>query len=102
LADQSGPFRVNAFATGGTLIAVDAAAFASVVGGPVVEVSDATTLNMQSASPAPIVDGTMAAPVAAAPVRSMFQTASIAMRTIVDADWIVQAGRTAWMEDVTW
>src|SRR5207342_2826597 len=64
----------------GTVIAIDAADFVAVNGeGPRFELSDQATLHLEDTSPADIVGGA-SGPVPAFPVKSMWQTDSIAMR----------------------
>jgi hypothetical protein len=73
---------------GGTLIAVDAGAFASGFSAePEIEIGKEATLHM-SDTPAEIVS---TAPATAAPVRSMFQTNSLALRMILPCAWAMRA-----------
>lgn len=53
---------------------------------PRIDVSDSATLHMEDTSALPVVDG---AGVAAAPVRSLFQTDTIGIRLTMGLDWIV-------------
>jgi HK97 family phage prohead protease len=85
------------------VILVDAADFASLTGDdPRFELSDQATLHMEDTTPLAI--GTPGAPpTVAAPVRSMFQTDSIALRMILPMNWIMRrAGLVAWVTGVTW
>jgi HK97 family phage prohead protease/HK97 family phage major capsid protein len=87
----------------GMLIMVDAADFASVTGDTAVfDVSDVATLHEEDTTPLPI--GTAGTPaVVAAPVRSLFQTASIAVRMLLDMNWTMRrTGMVSWMTGVTW
>ncbi len=87
----------------GRVIAIDAADFVSVGGeAPRFEISDQATLHMEDTSPADI--GTPGAPaVVAAPVKSMWQTDSLALRLILPINWTVRrAGVVAWVDGVTW
>jgi HK97 family phage prohead protease len=87
----------------GTVIAMDAADFVSVGGeGPRFEISDQATLHLEDTTPADI--GTPGTPgVVAAPVKSMFQTDSLALRLILPINWAVRrAGTVAWVAGVTW
>ena len=87
----------------GTVIAMDAADFVSVSGdAPRFELSDQATLHMEDTAPADIVSG--AAPgTAANPVKSMWQTDSIAMRLILPVNWTIRRpGTVAWVAGVTW
>jgi HK97 family phage prohead protease/HK97 family phage major capsid protein len=118
-ANQGGEFPFKAEINGNTLqgfpvitsttvpvteiILVDAAAFMSTEGDdPRFEVSDQATLHMEDTTPLPI--STTGAPnTVAAPVRSMFQTDSLALRMILPMNWAMrQTGVVAWMTGVTW
>jgi HK97 family phage major capsid protein len=86
-----------------TVIAIDAADFVSVGGdAPRFEISDEATIHMEDTTPLDIgTPGTP--PVVAAPVKSMFQTNSIALRLLLDINWTVRrAGVVAWVASVTW
>jgi hypothetical protein len=84
------------------VIALDAADFFSATGDdPRFDVSDQATLHMEDTTPLAI--GTAGAPnTVAAPVQSMFQTDTLALRMILPMSWAmrraVQVERTA----VTW
>jgi len=85
----------------GTVILVDAADFV-VVGGdaPRFDVSDQATLHEEDTTPLPI-SGTPAT--VAAPVRSLFQTDSLALRLILPVNWALRrTGVVAWTQNVTW
>jgi hypothetical protein len=87
----------------GTVIAVDAADFVSVGGeAPRFEISDQATLHMEDTTPLAI--GTPGTPaVVAAPVRSLYQTDSLALRLIMPLNWTLRrTGVVAWMAGVTW
>ena len=87
----------------GTVIAMDAADFVSVSGdGPRFEISDQATLHMEDTAPADITTaGTPA--VASFPVKSMFQTDSLALRLILPVNWTIRRpGTVAWVAGVTW
>ncbi|HVG51645.1 MAG TPA: phage major capsid protein [Xanthobacteraceae bacterium] len=87
----------------GTVIAMDAADYVSVTGDtPRFEISDQATLHMEDTAPQHI--GTAGTPaVVAAPVMSMFQTDSMALRLILPMNWVVRrAGTVAWVAGVTW
>jgi HK97 family phage prohead protease/HK97 family phage major capsid protein len=87
----------------GMAIAVDAADFVSVgVEGPRLEISDQATLHFEDTSPADIVSGPSGTPVAATPVKSMWQTDSLALRLILMVNWIMRRPVVAWMTGVTW
>jgi HK97 family phage prohead protease/HK97 family phage major capsid protein len=91
----------------GMLIMVDAAEFASVTGdAPEFDVSDVATIHEEDTAPLPIVGGTVQPPAigsVAAPVRSLWQTASIGVRMMVDMNWTMRrANMVSWMTGVTW
>jgi HK97 family phage major capsid protein/HK97 family phage prohead protease len=83
----------------GEVIAVDAADFVSVTGeGPRFELSDQATLHMEDTAPLPIVGGTPADP-----VRSLWQTDSLALRLIMPLNWTIRRpGVVAAVTGVTW
>jgi HK97 family phage prohead protease/HK97 family phage major capsid protein len=87
----------------GTVIAIDAADFVAVGGdAPRFEISDQATLHMEDTTPLDI--GTVGAPATvAAPVKSMWQTDSLALRLILPINWTIRrAGVVAWSAGVTW
>jgi hypothetical protein len=87
----------------GMAIAVDAADFVSVGSeGPRMEISDQATVHMEDTAPADIVSGPSGTPVAATPVKSMWQTDSLALRLIMMTNWIMRRPVVAWMTGVTW
>jgi hypothetical protein len=87
----------------GTVILVDAADFV-VVGGdaPRFEVSDQATLHFDDTTPLQIgTPGTP--PTVAAPVQSLWQTDSLALRLILPINWCLRRGGVvAWTAGVTW
>ena len=97
-----GEFRVltSTSATQGTIIAVDAADFAGAYGNLEFDVSEQATLHMEDTTPLEIVS---AAPVAADPVRSLFQTATIAGRMLLDVSWAMRrGGMVQYISGVSW
>lgn len=97
------PVIQSANVTAGTVFLVDAADFFTATGDePRFDVSDQATLHMEDTTPAQI--GTAGTPnVVAAPVRSMFQTDSIALRMILDMNWSMRrTGSVAFAQSVTW
>jgi len=87
----------------GMLIMIDAADFASVTGDtPEFDVSDVATIHEEDTTPLPI--GTAGAPATiAAPTRSLWQTASIGIRMLLDMNWSMRrTGMVTWMTGVTW
>jgi HK97 family phage prohead protease/HK97 family phage major capsid protein len=87
----------------GMVIAVDAADFASATGDtPEYDVSEQATIHEEDTTPLPI--GTTGAPATvAAPARSLWQTASIGVRMLLDMNWAMRrTGMVAWMSPVVW
>jgi len=85
------------------LIMIDAADFASVTGdAPEFDVSDVATIHEEDTTPLPI--GTVGSPATvAAPTRSLWQTASIGIRMLLDMNWSMRrTGMVTWMTGVTW
>jgi HK97 family phage major capsid protein/HK97 family phage prohead protease len=86
-----------------TVILLDAADYASLTGDePRFELSDVATLHMEDTTPlnisSPGTPNTVAAP-----VQSMFQTDSIALRMILPMNWIMRrSGLVAWLTGCTW
>ena len=80
----------------GTVIAMDCADFVTVGGeAPRFEISDQATLHMEDTTPAPI-DG-------ATPVRSLWQTDSLALRLILPLNWAIRRpGVVSVVPGVTW
>lgn len=87
----------------GRLIMIDAADFATAVEDqPEFEASEQAVIHMEDTSPAQI--GTAGSPnVVAAPVQSMFQTASIALRMLLDVTWAMRrTGMVQWIDGADW
>ena len=87
----------------GTVVVIDAADFVAVGGdAPRFEISDQATLHFEDTAPEDI--GTAGTPpVVAAPVKSMWQTDSLALRLILPTNWTIRrAGVVAWVAGVTW
>jgi HK97 family phage major capsid protein/HK97 family phage prohead protease len=87
----------------GTVMLIDAADFFSATTDvPQFDVSDTATLHMEDTSPTAI--GTAGTPnVVAAPVRSLFQTDSIAIRMRIGINWAMRrSGVIAYVTSVTW
>ena len=87
----------------GTVIAIDAGDFVSVSGdAPRFEISDQATLHMEDTAPTDITT-TGTPPVAAFPVKSMWQTDMLALRMILPINWAIRrTGTVAWVAGVTW
>jgi HK97 family phage prohead protease/HK97 family phage major capsid protein len=87
--------------TAGTAIMLDAADFTTAgAEGPRMDISDTATLHMEDTAPADIVSGSPG--VVATPVKSMWQTDSLALRMIMRLNWIMRRPVVAWMSGVTW
>ena len=87
----------------GTVIVIDAADFVAVGGdAPRFEISDQATLHFDDTTPLDI--GTAGTPATvAAPVKSMWQTDSLALRLILPTNWTIRrAGVVAYVAGVTW
>jgi HK97 family phage prohead protease len=88
--------------TAGTIIAVDTADFVTSTGDtPEFEVSDQATIHMDS-SPSPI-SATGTPNTVAAPIRSMFQTNSVALKMTMDVNWAMRrTGMVQYISGVSW
>jgi|SRR5215207_9350073 len=87
----------------GTVIMIDAEDFVTATGDvPEFEISNEATLHMEDTTPLQI--GTTGTPtVVAAPVQSMFQTAQIAIRMLLDVSWAMRrTGMVQTIVGVTW
>lgn len=87
----------------GRVLLVDAADFVSVTGDePRFDVSDQATLHMEDTAPLAISAAGTPNTVAA-PIRSLFQTDTLAVRMILPMNWAFRrAGVVAWTDAVTW
>jgi len=86
----------------GVVMLVDASDFVSVEGdAPRFDVSDQATLHMEDTLPLPL-SATGSPNVVAAPLRSLYQTDSMALRMIMDVNWIMRRPVVAWVAAVTW
>jgi hypothetical protein len=82
----------------GMAIMVDAADFTTAgAEGPRMELSDQATLHFEDTTPLDIVSGPGSAPVAASPVKSLWQTDSLGLRTIMMMNFIMRRPVVAWM-----
>lgn len=87
----------------GRLIMIDAADFATAIEDqPEFDVSEQAVIHAEDTSPQQI--STAGSPnVVAAPVISMFQTASIALRMLMDVTWAMRrAGMVQWIDGADW
>lgn len=87
--------------TANRLIAIRASDFAGAGGNPRFDVSQQATIHMEDTTPLEIVSGT--GPTAADPVRSLWQTASIGVRMLMDVSWTMRrTGMVQWVDTTTW
>jgi hypothetical protein len=87
--------------TAGTVIMVDASAFASVLGAPSFRASQHAAIHMDTAPSA--LSATGSPNTVAAPMRSAFQSDTTALRSIIPIDWVLRrTGAAAVMNSVTW
>lgn len=86
--------------TANRLIAVRAADFVSAGGNPEFDVSEQATIHMEDASPGDIVSGGTAASGA---VKSLWQTASIGVRMLMDISWVMRRPSVVqWIDTTTY
>lgn len=97
------PVAQSATVPNGTVALVDAADFFTATGDePRFEVSDQAVLHMEDTAPTQL-SSTGTPNVVAAPIRSMFQTDSLALRMIMDLNWAMRrTGMVAFVASVTW
>jgi hypothetical protein len=88
----------------GTVIMLDATDFVTATGdSPEFETSTEALLHMEDANPLQIVTGAQGSGVVASPSQSMFQTASIAIRMLIDMSWAMRrTGMVQWIQGATW
>lgn len=86
-----------------TMFLIDAADYITATGDtPNFAVSDQAVLHMEDTTPAQITTGG-ATPAFASPVRSLFQTDSIAIRMIMDINWALRrTGIVQWTDTLVW
>lgn len=87
----------------GRVIMVNAGDFVTATGDvPEFEMSNEATLHMEDSTPLQI--GSTGTPnTVAAPVRSLFQTATMGLRMLMDVSWALRRpGSVAWIDGVTW
>jgi hypothetical protein len=83
-----------------TAIMLDAADFTTAgAEGPRLEISDQATLHMEDTTPTDITGGV---PSPAVPVKSMWQTDSLALRLIMMMNWTMRRPVASWMTGVLW
>ena len=97
-------FIVSRTIPAGTVIAVDAADFATITGDtPRFAVSNEATLHEEDTAPLPLVTGAQGSGVVASPMRSLFQTDSVAIRLSLFLSWgMRRAGMVSAVTGVTW
>lgn len=94
-------FIESTYATAGRLIAIRASDFAGAGGTPEFDVSEQATIHMEDTTPLEIVSGT--GPTTADPVRSLWQTASVGVRMLMDVSWTMRrTGMVQWIDGTTW
>jgi hypothetical protein len=86
--NAAAPTIVAPYLAADTIAAVDAAAFASALGVPDFMTDDNPAIHEQT-DPLPL-SATGTPNVVAAPTRSLWQTASIGIRTLIDCDWTLR------------
>lgn len=100
------PFIPAPYLAASTVIMVDAAAFASVTGTLNVRTSEEAVIHMSNAAQPIGTPGAVPGTdpnVVAAPSSSMWQTASFALRCLLDVNWTMRrAGAVSWITGVTW
>lgn len=94
------PVLVSSQSPPGRLIVLDAADFVSGEGPLVIDAGKDATLHMEDTTPLPIVGGG-ATPITASPVRSLWQTDSLALRALGFVSWRVR-GLVAFIDSVAW
>lgn len=93
---------VSTSITSGIVIAVDTADFVTSTGDtPMFETSDQATIHMED-SPAPL-SAVDTPNTVAAPIRSMFQTNSVALKMTLDVTWAMRrSGMVQWVNGTSW
>lgn len=86
----------------GRLIAIRASDLATALGdAPEFDVSEEATIHMDDSAPLEIVSGT--GPTTADPVRSLWQTATVGVRMLMDASWLMRRdGMVRWINGTSW
>jgi hypothetical protein len=87
----------------GTVIAISAGAFASVLSAARIEPGDASLLHTEDTNPLPIATGAQGSGVLATPARSLWQTDCIGIKVVLPCSWAMRSTTgVAWMSAVTW
>jgi HK97 family phage major capsid protein/HK97 family phage prohead protease len=88
-------------ATANRLIALRLSDFVGAGGEPEFDISEQATIHMEDTTPLEIVSGT--GPTTADPVRSLWQTASVGVRMLMDVSWTMRrTGMVQWVDGTTW
>lgn len=96
------PVIVSGAADANTVISINSDAFYTAYDAPRFAMSNTAVLHMEDTTPLEVVDGE-AVPVTADPVRSLFQTDSMAIRMILPVTWkMVRASMVDAIDTVTW
>ena len=83
------------------LIAMRVSDFVGAGGNPEFDVSEQATIHMEDTTPLEIVSGT--GPTTADPVRSLWQTASVGVRMLLDVSWTMRrTGMVQWVDTTSW
>ena len=91
------PIAGSAGLPSGTVIAIEPQSLAYSIDTPQFEISNAAAIHLEDTTPKDIVAGTPATP-----VKSMFQTDSIALRMMLWATWGMRAPHVSFMQGVAW
>jgi hypothetical protein len=84
------------------VVMVDASCFASALGTPDFNVSEAPAVHMDTV-PLPLASGVTGSAVVAAPQTSMWQTATTGLRSIIEVDWALRRpNAVAFISGVSW
>lgn len=94
-------FIESTHVTSGRLIAMRVSDFVGAGGNPEFDVSEQATIHMEDTTPLEIVSGT--GPTTADPVRSLWQTASVGVRMLLDVSWTMRrTGMVQWVDGTSW
>jgi hypothetical protein len=97
------PFEVLASSAlaAGTVICIALNCLASAIGALDVSVTDQSAIHMEDTNPAMLASGT--GPVVASPIRSLFQTVTMASKVTFDVSWALRSSTgLAFMNGVSW
>lgn len=91
------PVAASAGLAEGTIICIEPGSLALTLSAPEFSVANVATVHQEDTNPADIVSGTPATP-----VKSMFQTDSMALRMTLTASWGMRAPHVSYMTGVGW